>query len=380
MAKRFFLAIILGLGAFCGVVEAAKATVKPREIGAKAYILMEAGTQRVLLKHHENKQVSPASITKLMTAYVVYQAIANGEIATTDKIAVGRNARYKAIGSRMFLELGSEVSIDQLLHGLVIQSGNDAAIALAEAVSGTEEDFVELMNAAAKQLGMKNSHFKNVTGLTEEGHYMSAKDIAILSRAIITEFPKDYQLYKQRSFTWNKIKQDNRNGLLQLDPSVDGLKTGHTEAAGYCLASSAKRGKMRLISVVLGTQSPRAREQASKKLLDYGFAHYAIKLLYQAGKKAASVAIEDGVDETLDISVLKDVALPVRKTGKPEIEAFLQVDKTIEAPVTRGQQVGTIDFQLSGQLYYQVPVVAMKSVAEIGFFAGLWRSITSIFD
>lgn len=349
--------------------------ITPKEMeNATAYILVDAASHRVLTEHNVDQRLAPASITKLMTAYVVYQALASGKLQEDTVTTVSKKARAQG-GSRMFLELGSKVTIDQLLHGLVIQSGNDAAIALAEAVSGTVDEFVVLMNRAAQSLGLENSQFKNPTGLPMQGHYMSAKDIATLAQAIITQYPKHYALYKQKSFTWNKIKQDNRNALLFTDSSVDGLKTGHTKEAGYCLAASAKNDNMRLVSVVLGTQSKGARARASKAMLAYGFDNFKPKTFFKAGDKVATANVENGDKESVPVTVKSALSLPIASFDKGKLTAKFVPLKTLVAPIDKGQVVGTIVIKQDGHVISKQTALAMEAVDESGFFSRLWDSI-----
>lgn len=366
---KLILALVLMLNATVN----AQTKLSADDVGAKAFILLDVDSQRVLSHYRATERLSPASITKLMTAYVVYKTLEKGLLDVQDTTVISQNARNMTEGSRMFLERGSRVSIDDLLHGLVIQSGNDAAVALAEAVSGSEENFIQQMNDYATSLGMRNSQFKNVTGLTEEGHYMSAQDIATLANAIITEFPEHYALYKEKSFTWNNITQDNRNALLRTDASVDGLKTGYTEAAGYCLTASAKRDDMRLISVVLGTKSVGARARASRKMLAYGFENFVERTLVKAGEKMAVAAVIDGEDEHVAIAAHKAIRLPVSKADKDTIGAQLVLNQKLYAPVQKGQVVGKIVIKQGERVIASTPAVTMESVEELGFFAKLWK-------
>ncbi len=341
---------------------------------ATAYILVDAASNRILAEHNINQRLAPASITKLMTAYVVYQALATNTINGDTQTVVSKEARAQN-GSRMFLELGSKVTIDQLLHGLVIQSGNDAAVALAEAVAGSVDKFVVLMNKAGQALGLENSHFKNPTGLPVQGHYMSAKDIATLARAIISQFPKHYMLYKQKSFTWNKIKQGNRNALLYTDNSVDGLKTGHTQEAGYCLAASALRNDMRLISVVLGTKTKGARARASKAILSYGFDNFKQKTFFKTGEKVATAKVEGGEKEQISITVKSALSLPISPADKGKLTAKFIPLKTLVAPIVKGQVVGAVVIKKEGKVISKRTALAMEAVDEAGFFSRLWDKI-----
>lgn len=340
---------------------------------AKAFILVEADSRQVLSQYRATERLDPASITKLMTAYVVYKSLEKGELSLDDQTIISANARNMTKGSRMFLELGSHVRIDDLLRGLVIQSGNDAAIALAEAVADSETEFLKQMNHYAKQLGMHNSHFKNVTGLTTAGHYMSAQDIATLARAIIYEFPEYYAMYKEKSFSWNNITQNNRNALLRTDPSVDGLKTGYTRAAGYCLTTSAQRGGMRLISVVLGMPSIKQRTRASKTILDFGFRHFSNKTLIQAGNRIATRRVINGQLPHVDIAAANTIRLPVSLTDKDQLNAQLLLHQPLTAPVVNGQIVGDIIVKRGEKQLAKVAAVAMTDVDELGFFKRLWK-------
>lgn len=373
--KRHTVAYFLALWlCFLPLFAMALTPLSSGQVGGKAFVLMEEKTGILLAEYRAHERLAPASITKLMTAYVVYESLKKGLIALSDKTAISAHAREMTEGSRMFLEKGSHVSIDDLLSGLVIQSGNDAAVALAEAVAGDEARFVVMMNQAANKLGMQDSHFKNVTGLTEEGHYMSAYDIALLARAIIREFAQHYPRYSQTSFTWNGIKQDNRNALLKIDPSVDGLKTGYTEAAGYCLTTSAKRGNLRLISVVLGTESVNARVKASKTLLDYGFLNFAMEKIFQAGAKAATASVKDGAVQQVDLVLSRDVELPVAKEGdKHQFTIELAIQEA-EAPIQKGEVLGQMKIAQEGKVIASIDLKSANAVEEIGLLKRIWRN------
>lgn len=369
---KYWLSVIIA----CFVVfhvQAADLTVK--QIPSKAFVLMDAGSGRVLQQHRATERLAPASITKLMTAYVVYKTLATGGLAGDDTTVISATARQMTEGSRMFLEKGSRVSIDQLLHGLVIQSGNDAAIALAEAVAGSEAAFVKIMNATAAEMGLTDSHFKNVTGLTEDGHYMSAHNIATLAQAIIRDFPEHYKLYKEKSYTWNNISQNNRNALLRTDATVDGLKTGYTEAAGYCLTASAKRDGMRLISVVLGTKSVGARARASKKILDYGFSQYRSTTLYRAEQPVVQVNVKNAKQDKVAIVAEHNITLPLTAAEAKDVRARLVLQKPLTAPLDKRQQVGYFSVALADKVLLEVPAKTHAAVEQVGFFKRLWNSI-----
>ena len=281
----------------------------PPKIDARGYLLIDHQSGRVLAEHNADQRLEPASLTKLMTAYAVFHALKAGKLKLDDPVTISERA-WKAEGSRTYVDVGTQVPVEVLIQGMIVQSGNDATVALAERVGGNEETFAALMNGYAKQLGMKDSHFENSTGLASPTHYMTARDVATLSSAIVREFPEYYRWYSQREFTWNKISQPNRNGLLGRD-GVDGIKTGHTESAGWCLASSAERNGMRLISVVMGTPSWKAREQASQALLNYGFSFYETRKLHGAGQKLATTEVWKAEESPVALGLRRDLYLTV---------------------------------------------------------------------
>ena len=289
------------------------------DINASAYILMDHNTGKVVAEKNADETKDPASITKLMTAYVVYAALERDDISLNDDVLISEKA-WRAIGSRMFIEVNKRVNLDLLLQGLIVQSGNDASIALAEHIAGDEASFADLMNHTARQLGLSNTHFVNATGLTDPEHYTTARDIALLSSAIIRDFPKEYKRYKQKQFTYNGIKQYNRNKLLWRDATVDGLKTGHTEAAKFCLASSALRENMRLISVVLGAPSKEARATQSQSLLNYGFRFYKTNTLYTAGQQLIEKRVRFGVEKQVSLGVAEDILVTTARSHYKNIK------------------------------------------------------------
>lgn len=344
---------------------------KAPSVSAKSYMLLDHNTGNVIAEKNADEANDPASITKLMTAYIVYGALARGDIQLTDEVLISEKA-WRAIGSRMFVEVNTQVTVDDLLQGLIVQSGNDASIALAEHIAGDEAAFADLMNNAAVKLGLTNSHFTNVTGLTNEQHFMTARDIALLSSAIISEFPDQYIRYSQKEYTYNGITQHNRNKLLWRDPSVDGLKTGHTEAAKYCLASSAKRDDMRLISVVLGAPSVEARTANSQALLNYGFRFYESHKLYTAGQELIKKRVWYGEQEELALGVKDDVLITIPRGRYNDLNPFLEVSSRLEAPIEVNQVVGTVRIKLGEEDYTEVDLVALNAMAE----GGLWRKIS----
>ena len=316
-------------------------------------------------------RVEPASITKLMTAYILYQELEKGNVAYTDRVLISEKA-WRKQGSRMFVEAGKKVPFSRLLKGLIIQSGNDAAIALAEHAYGSESSFVNKMNAEAAKLGMKGTHFANVTGWPDEEHYSTANDLVLLTRKLIATYPKYYALYKEKEFSYNGIKQYNRNKLLWLDPTVDGVKTGHTESAGYCLVASAERKGMRLISVVLGTKSMRARADHTQQLLEYGYRRYETRLLYKAGASLEQIRIWKGEEESVDIGFIDDFYITIPKGSYANLKGTIQYESGLDAPVYRGDRLGHVVIKDGDKIVVKSPIVALKSVTT----GGLWRKVT----
>lgn len=340
----------------------------PPALNAHSYILEDARSGHILVDQNADKHVEPASITKLMTAYVVFHALKAGTIHLDDQVLISKKA-WQMPGSRMFIEVGHKVTVKKLLQGMIVQSGNDATVALAEHVAGSESSFVDLMNQYAKRLGMKESHFMDASGLPHPSHYMSAHDIAILARAIITEFPDEYHWFSEKDFTWNNIHQNNRNLLLWRDPSVDGLKTGHTESAGYCLVASAKRGDMRLISVVMGTPSEDARATYSESLLNYGFNFYEGHNLYTAGKELTTARVWKGEIDAVPVGLKSDLYVTIPRGSYKELSAKMALQATVMAPLTTDSKVGMVKVSLEGKLVAEEPLYPLQPVAR----GGIWR-------
>jgi len=339
----------------------------PPNVAAKNYFIVDFSSGKVLAEKNPDIQVEPASITKIMTAYVVYKEIEADRLAMDDMVEVSEKA-WRMGGSRMYLEVNTRVSVHDLLKGLIVQSGNDASVALAEHVAGTEQAFVQLMNQYATELGMENTHFVNSTGWPDKKHLTTARDIATLAIAFISEFPEHYSWYSEKEFTYNSIKQYNRNKLLWRDESVDGMKTGHTESAGYCLVSSALRGDMRVVSVVLGTDSKKARANVSQALLNYGFRFYESHTLYDAGEVLSRPRVWSGEHETLTVGLDKDLAITIPRGAYDNLDATMDIDKNIEAPVSKGQQIGVVKVSLDGEVLASVPLVALETVNEGNLF------------
>jgi D-alanyl-D-alanine carboxypeptidase (penicillin-binding protein 5/6) len=335
----------------------------PPEIEARAYILQDFHSGEILVEKNADKAVEPASLTKLMTAYIVFNQLQTGKIKLTDKVKISE-AAWRMGGSKMYLELDSMVTIKDLLKGMIIQSGNDASIALAESIAGNEDEFANLMNETAERLGLANSHYQNSTGLNDTQHYSSARDVAKLARFLIRDFPEYYRWYSQKEFTYNGIKQHNRNTLLRKDPSVDGMKTGYTKAAGYCLAASAKRNNMRLISVVLGTEDENARATMSKKLLDYGFRAFKTYPLYPAYHALTSERVWKGDITQLKLGLQEAFYITVPKGQYSKLRATLYIDKYITAPVTALTAYGSLKIRLDDQIISERPLIALSAVEK----------------
>ena len=340
----------------------------PPKVGFKSHYLVDFTTDRVLLANAPDEQLPPASLTKLMTAYVVFGALQSGRIRLDDRAHVSEKA-WRMGGTRMFIEVNSDVRIEDLLRGLLIQSGNDAAVALAEHVAGSVDLFVGEMNAAAKALGMQNSAFRNPHGLPARGHYTTAHDLALLAKAIIGEFPDFYSLYAEREFSYNGIAQHNRNALLWRDPSVDGMKTGYTDAAGYCLVTSAVRDGMRLIAVVLGAPSPRQRNDGAQKMLEYGFANFETHKLYAAGQELDNARVWGGELEYAGLGITQDIYVTIPRGAYPKLAASMDVVAQLAAPLVRGTTVGEVKVSFDGALLVTSPLVVLNNVMDGGVWA-----------
>nr|WP_299242726.1 D-alanyl-D-alanine carboxypeptidase family protein [uncultured Halomonas sp.] len=355
----------------------------PPSLAASSWLLMDANSGEVLVEHEADQSLPPASLTKMMTAYIVEREIDEDRISPDDQVSISEKA-WRTGGSRMFIKEGTQVSVDDLLKGVVIQSGNDASVALAEHIAGSESAFADLMNQQAQRLGMSNSHFINATGLPHENHYASAKDLAILAKHIIKDYPDHYDTYSEKYFTYNGIRQPNRNRLLWRDPAVDGLKTGHTEAAGYCLVASAKKDETRLIAVVMGTNSDEARAQEAQKLLSYGFRFFETAKLYDSGAVLNEPRVWGGEKDTLRLGVSEDVYLTAPQGKRESMTAKLDIQETIKAPIEVGQHLGTLKVLLGEKVVKEQPLIALESIPEGGFFKKLWDNIvifvTGLFD
>ena len=339
----------------------------PPELEARSYIVLDHDSGRVLAALEPDSRQEPASLTKLMTAYGVFHALKEGRIKLTDMVTISENA-WKMEGSKMFVEVGKQVSVENLLQGMIVQSGNDATVALAEFVGGTEATFVQMMNTYAKQLGMTGSHFTNSAGMPGPEHYVTARDIAVLSSALIHEFPEYYKWYSQREFTWNGITQQNRNGLLWRDPTVDGVKTGHTETAGYCLVASAKREGMRLVAAVLGTGSMRAREDANEALLNYGFNFFETRRLYAAGEPLTTARVWKGTSPEVGLALSRDLFITGQRGHLGSVQAEFELPERLVAPLAAQTSIGKVSIVVDGATIATHDLYPATDVPEGGIF------------
>lgn len=365
--------LLAGIILFCfaSSLFAAPAMVpSPPQLKANAWLMVDFNSNRVLAEHNSTLQIEPASLTKMMTGYVVLRELEKKSIRMDDEVLISKKA-WQMKGSLMFIEVNTRVSVEQLLKGMIIQSGNDASVALAEHVAGSEDAFVQLMNQYAETLGMHDTHYMNSTGWPAKKHYTTARDLAILSRALIRDYPEHYSWYKEKVYTYNNIKQNNRNRLLWLDDRVDGIKTGHTESAGYCLVASAVKDDMRLITVVLGTDSDKARSSNSRTLLNYGFRFYETFLLHKANEPLTSMRIWKGDKKELSLGVNEDLYLTLPRGQRKKITANMTLEPMLVAPAHIDQQYGTVDIKLAGEALTSRPLVALEEVPS----GGLWRKM-----
>jgi len=354
-------------------------TANAPDLNASSYLLVDFHSGVELAEKNADKRIEPASITKLMTAYVIYKELDKNSISLDDKVLISEKA-WKMEGSRMFVEAGKKVSLNRMLHGLIVQSGNDAAVALAEHVAGNEQSFVAMMNEYADKLGLENTNFQNSTGWPNKNHYTTARDIVKLTRALINEYPEHYKLHSIKEYSYNGIKQYNRNKLLWRDKTVDGVKTGHTESAGYCLVASALRNDMRLISVVLGAENEKARADYSQELLEYGFRLYETHKLYDKGSVLADARIWKGTKDTVPAGIMEDFYITVKKGRYEKLTGLMELDKTLDAPIKRGDIVGTAFIKDGDTIIHEVPLLALDAVDAGGFWAKVTDSVKKLFN
>ena len=347
----------------------------PPELAVKAYLLKDFNSGTDIVSYKKDDRIEPASLTKIMTAYVTFDAIQHGQLKLEQILPVSEKA-WKIEGSKMFIEPNKPVTVDELLHGMIIQSGNDASITLAIGVAGSEEQFAEMMNKQAVKLGMTGTHYMNATGLPDKDHYTTANDLATLASALIRDFPQEYKrLYSVKEYTYNKITQPNRNRLLWIDPTVDGMKTGHTETAGYCLIASSKHDSTRLVSVVLGAANEAMRATESQKLLNYGFQFYESTLVYKQFQPVNSLRVFKGQEKTVTASVPNDFYLSLPKGHYTRVKASMTSKQPLIAPIKAGQEIGKITFSLDGKVINEQKLVATKSVDEAGFIGRIIDSL-----
>jgi D-alanyl-D-alanine carboxypeptidase (penicillin-binding protein 5/6) len=350
----------------------------PPQIASSSYVLMEPKSGHVIMENNSSERLPPASLTKMMTAYIVERELDEGRIAMGDMVPISVTA-WQTGGSRTFVREGTSVTVEDLLRGVVIQSGNDASVALAEFVAGSEGAFVDIMNQQAELLGMTNTNFENATGLPSSNHYSTAHDLALLAQATINDYPETYPIYAEKQFTFNNIRQPNRNSLLWRDNSVDGLKTGHTEEAGYCLVASAKRDDTRFIAVVMGARSAESRSQEVQKMLNYGFRYYQSERLFSAGQELIKSPVWGGAVNALPVGVFEDVYVTISRGARNQLESVIDLDSVVRAPVSAGDELGRIKVSYQGEVLVDQPVLALVDVPDGGFFKRIWDTVKLFF-
>ncbi|KAF1067011.1 MAG: D-alanyl-D-alanine carboxypeptidase DacC [Pseudomonas citronellolis] len=375
IAKRLSLLALLGAPV---VASAAEVVPAAPQLAAKSWVLMDGASGQILVENNGDQRLPPASLTKLMTAYIATKEIEAGRIAEGDQVTVSEHA-WRTGGSRMFIKLGSQVSVSDLLHGIIIQSGNDASVALAEHIAGSEDAFADMMNNTAHSLGMSNSHFMDATGLPNPEHYSSAHDMSLLARAIIYGEPTHYAIYAQKEFFWNNIKQPNRNLLLWRDKTVDGLKTGHTEEAGFCMVASAVRDGQRMIAVVFGTNSEQARAAETQKLLTYGFRFFESQTFYKKGAELTKALVWKGSEHEVKAGLAEDLTMTVPRGQLKQLQANMIVEPQLMAPIQKGQVIGKVEVKLGDKVVRTSDLVALDAVEEGGLFRRLWDSLRLFF-
>ena len=378
MIMRSLLLILLSIALFQTALAAPRIIPAPPQLATEGHILLDAATGTVIIEENAEMRLPPASLTKIMTSYIIASEIQQGRISLDDLVPISVKA-WKMEGSRMFIREGTEVKVADLIRGIVIQSGNDASVAMAEFIAGDEDAFADVMNQVAQKLGMTRTQFKNATGLPDEGHYTTAKDLSILARALIRDFPEHYKVYKEKYFSYNDIRQANRNSLLWLDDAVDGMKTGHTQAAGFCLVASAEKKDMRLVSVVMGATSERARSTESQKLINYGFRYFESVKLYDGLESLRRVKVWGGLHESLDVGIEAPARLTIPTGARGALAAEVTLDPVIKAPVSQGQTLGLLRISLEGETLLERPVVALNGVDEAGLVSSLIDEVSLFF-
>ena len=350
----------------------------PPQLAAQGYLLIDTVTGTVLAEHNSKQRLPPASLTKIMTSFVAATEIEIGAIGLQDDVNVSVKA-WRMEGSRMFIQEGTRVSVQDLLRGIIVQSGNDASVAIAEHIAGSEEGYVDVMNQQASRLGMPDTNYVNTTGLPDEDHYTTAADLAVLTIEMIKQFPEHYSLYSEKYFTYNNIRQPNRNSLLWRDSSIDGVKTGHTDAAGYCLVASAEREGMRLVSVVMGAASEEARAIESQKLMTYGFRYYETVPLYSGNEMLKKARVWGGSHSSISVGLEDEIILTIPRGARGNLAAHMDITSEILAPLSKGQQLGTLTVLMGEEILLTQNLVALNGVQEAGFFSRLWDEIALFF-
>ena len=378
MIMRSLLLILLSIALFQTALAAPRIIPSPPQLATEGHILLDAATGTVIIEENAEMRLPPASLTKIMTSYIIASEIQQGRISLDDLVPISVKA-WKMEGSRMFIREGTEVKVADLIRGIVIQSGNDASVAMAEFIAGDENAFADVMNQVAQKLGMTRTQFKNATGLPDEGHYTTAKDLSILARALIRDFPEHYKIYKEKYFSYNDIRQANRNSLLWRDDAVDGMKTGHTQAAGFCLVASAEKKDMRLVSVVMGATSERSRSTESQKLINYGFRYFESVKLYDGLESLRRVKVWGGLHESLDVGIEAPARLTIPTGARGALAAEVTLDPVIKAPVSQGQTLGLLRISLEGETLLERPVVALNGVDEAGLVSSLIDEVSLFF-
>lgn len=364
------LLFLLSIALFHAAIAAPRMIPAPPQLATEGHILLDAATGTVIVEENAEMRLPPASLTKIMTSYIIASEVEQGRISLEDLVPISVKA-WKMEGSRMFIREGTQVKVSDLIRGIVIQSGNDASVAMAEFIAGDEQAFADIMNQVAQKLGMTRTHFKNATGLPDEDHYTTAKDLSLLARALIRDYPAHYKIYKEKYFSYNDIRQANRNSLLWRDDAIDGMKTGHTDAAGFCLVASAEKAGMRLVSVVMGATSERARSTESQKLINYGFRYFESVKLYEGFESLRRVKVWGGLHESLDVGIEAPAQLTIPSGARAALSAEVTLDPVIKAPVSQGQTLGLLRISLEGETLLERPVVALNAVDEAGFVSSL---------
>ncbi|MBP3946781.1 D-alanyl-D-alanine carboxypeptidase family protein [Psychrobacter sp. K31L] len=372
--KKQLVQLVVGMSISMSAVMAS-AAIQPPEMENTAYVLMDYNTGEILAQKNANQALPPASLTKMMTSYIIEQRLASGDLKEEEQVLMSKNAWCRGSSSQscMYVPVNKTASVIDMLRGIIIQSGNDASKAMAEHIAGSEDSFAILMNEQAQKLGMENTHFVNSTGMPDEGHEASALDLAKLARAIVKNSGDYYGIYAEKEFTYNGITQGNRNALLSTDSTVDGLKTGHTDAAGYCLVASSNRDGMRLISVIMGTESQQARADQSRELLNWGFGHFTTVTKAPAGQFVSKIPVWFGEAEEVELTTGDNLQILTSKTQKNKITTVVDIPESLEAPIKKGQEVGKLMAIIDGKAVASVPIIATNDVEQSGFMSRMWQ-------